>query len=70
MAMRDNFKCQAISFNFPVYYSFAFPIKDSFLISYTDSTGIQKKTYVKLFKPALDTVKTYRSAPFRQTDHT
>jgi hypothetical protein len=53
----DNFKCQAISFNFPVYYSFAYPIKDSFFIRYTDSTGTQKETYVKLFKPALDTAK-------------
>jgi hypothetical protein len=53
----DNFKCQAISFNFPVYYSFAYPIKDSFLISYTDSTGMEKETYVKLFKPDLDTAK-------------
>ncbi|HEY6977915.1 MAG TPA: hypothetical protein VH396_16565, partial [Chitinophagaceae bacterium] len=53
----DNFKCQAISFNFPVYYSFAYPIKDSFLIHYTNSAGTQKETYVKLFKPALDTAK-------------
>jgi hypothetical protein len=53
----NNFKNQAISFNFPVYYSFAYPLKDSFFILYTDSTGIQKETYVKLYKPALDTVK-------------
>jgi hypothetical protein len=53
----NNFKCQAISFNFPVYYSFAYSIKDSFLVGYIDSTGMQKVTYAKLFKPALDTVK-------------
>src|SRR5262249_44328277 len=53
----DNFKCQAISFNFPVYYSFAYPIKDSFFIQYTDSAGMQKESYAKLFKPALDTPK-------------
>ncbi len=53
----DNFKRQAISFNFPVYYSFAYPLKDSFSVHYIDSTGIQKETYVKLYKPALDTAK-------------
>ncbi|HXL58856.1 MAG TPA: S41 family peptidase [Chitinophagaceae bacterium] len=52
-----NFKNQAISFNFPVYYSFAYPLKDSFFIRYTDSTGVQKETYVKLFKPSSDTAK-------------
>ncbi|MBG9375298.1 peptidase S41 [Panacibacter sp. DH6] len=50
----DNFKSQAISFNFPLYYSFAFPLKDSFAITYVDS-GIQQSAYVKLNKPVIDT---------------
>src|SRR5690348_2958005 len=62
----DNFKNQAISFNFPLYYSFAFPVKDSFLINYTDSTGIQKTTYIKLYKPSVDTSKPLELRGFRQ----
>ena len=52
----NNFKSQAISFNFPLYYSFAFPLKDSFAITYVDS-GIQQSAYVKLNKPIIDTSK-------------
>jgi hypothetical protein len=65
----DNFKNQAISFNFPLYYSFAFPIKDSFLIRYTDSAGIQRTTYLKLYKPALDTARTIELQGFRRPKH-
>jgi len=53
----NNFKNQAISFNFPLYYSFAFPLKDSFLIRYIDASGTQKEKYVSLNKPATDTSK-------------
>ncbi|CAN5681482.1 S41 family peptidase [soil metagenome] len=52
----DNFKSQALSFNFPLYYSFAFALKDSFAIRYLDS-GIEKQTYVQLNKPFADTGK-------------
>ena len=52
----NNFKSQAISFNFPLYYSFAFPLKDSFAISYLDS-GEQKQIYVRINKPIIDTSK-------------
>jgi len=52
----NNFKSQAVSFNFPLYYSFAFPLKDSFAIRYLDS-GIEKQTYVQLNKPFIDTSK-------------
>ena len=65
----DNFKNQAISFNFPLYYRFAFPIKDSFLINYTDSTGTQKTTYVKLYKPSVDTSRPLELRGFRQPTH-
>lgn len=65
----DNFKNQAISFNFPLYYSFAFPVKDSFLINYTDSTGMQKTTYVKLYKPSVDTSKPLEFRGFREPTH-
>lgn len=50
----NNFKSQALSFNFPLYYSFAFPLNDSFAIRYLDS-GIEKQTYVQLNKPFVDT---------------
>jgi hypothetical protein len=65
----DNFKNQAISFNFPLYYSFAYPVKDSFLIKYTDSTGIQKTTYVKMYKPSVDTSKSLELRGFREPTH-
>src|SRR4051812_1657404 len=65
----DNFKNQAISFNFPLYYSLAFPVKDSFLINYTDSTGIQKTTYIKLYKPSVDTAKIAELQGFRRATH-
>lgn len=52
----NNFKSQAVSFNFPLYYSFAFPLKDSFAINYIDS-GIEKQMYVQLNKPVIDTGK-------------
>lgn len=47
----NNFKNQAVSFNFPLYYSFAFPLKDSFLIDFTDSAGTKGEAWVKLYKP-------------------
>lgn len=54
----DNFKNQAVTFNFPLYYSFAFPLKDSFRVDFVDSSGTQKETYAKLYKPQLpDTIK-------------
>lgn len=52
----NNFKSQAVSFNFPLYYSFAFPLKDSFAIRYLDA-GTEKQTYVQLNKPFVDTGK-------------
>lgn len=53
----NNFKSQAISFNFPVYYGLAFGLKDSFSIRYIDSAGIEKQTYVRLYKPEPDTLR-------------
>ncbi|MEP7318682.1 MAG: S41 family peptidase [Panacibacter sp.] len=53
----DNFKNQVISFNFPLYYSYAFPIKDSFAISYIDSVGNTQQLFVKAYKPVKDTTK-------------
>ncbi|MEP6844491.1 MAG: S41 family peptidase [Panacibacter sp.] len=57
----DNFKSQAISFNFPLYYSFAFPLKDSFAIRYLDS-GKEMQTYVQINRPVVDTGKIKKSA--------
>jgi hypothetical protein len=65
----DNFKNQAISFNFPLYYSLAFPVKDSFLINYTDTTGAQKTTYIKLYKPSVDTARVVDLQGFREATH-
>lgn len=56
----DNFKNQAVSFNFPLYYSFAFPLKDSFEIQYLDSTGLSQTRYVKLYRPLKDTTQQQR----------
>ncbi|WP_158638371.1 S41 family peptidase [Panacibacter ginsenosidivorans] len=56
----DNFKSQAVSFNFPLYYSFAFPLKDSFFVRYIDS-GIEKQTYVQLNKPFIDISKSKKT---------
>jgi len=53
----NNFKSQAVSVNFPLYYSFAFPLKDSFSIRYIDTLGNEKQTYVQLNKPVKDTSK-------------
>jgi hypothetical protein len=65
----DNFKNQVVSFNFPLYYSFAFPVKDSFLINYTDSTGIQQTKYLKLYKPSVDTTRPLELQGFREPTH-
>lgn len=51
----NNFKSQAVSANFPLFYSFAFPLKDSFSICYIDTLGNEKQTYVQLNKPVKDT---------------
>ncbi|HNP21172.1 MAG TPA: S41 family peptidase [Panacibacter sp.] len=53
----NNFKNQAVSFNFPQYYAYAFPVKDSMLVGYTDSAGINKTAYVKIYRPVKDTGK-------------
>lgn len=53
----DNFKNQVCSFSFPLYYSLAFPLKDSFAITYIDSTGSQQQTYIKLYRTVKDTTK-------------
>jgi hypothetical protein len=62
----DNFKSQAVSFNFPQYYSYAFPLKDSFAIRYIDSSGTEKQTYVQLNKPVADTGKQRKKTPAMQ----
>ncbi len=61
----NNFRSQALSFNFPQYYSYAFPLKDSFAIGYIDSSGIEKQTYVQLNKPVVDTGKRSKSLSTR-----
>jgi C-terminal processing protease CtpA/Prc len=53
----NNFKSQAVSANFPLYYSFAFPLKDSFSIHYIDTSGNEKQTYVLLNKSVKNTSK-------------
>lgn len=53
----DNFKNQVISFNFPLYYSFAFLIKDSFAVTFIDSLGNQQSAFIKAYKPLPDTTK-------------
>lgn len=53
----DNFKDQAVSFNFPLYYSLAFPLKDSFYVRYIDKSGRERETFVPLNKPIADTSK-------------
>lgn len=50
----DNFKNQALSFNFPLYYSFAFPVKDSFDIGYKDSLGLERSVRVPVYDPVKD----------------
>jgi Peptidase family S41 len=59
----NNFKSQALSFNFPLYYGYAFALKDSFAIRYIDSSGIEKQTYVQLNKPVVDTGKQIKKVP-------
>lgn len=56
----DNFKNQALSFNFPLYYSFAFPVKDSFDIRFIDSTGIEKNMLIPAYDPRKDSSETKR----------
>lgn len=64
----NNFKSQAVSFNFPQYYSYAFPLKDSFAVRYIDSSGTEKQTYVQINKPAVDTGKQRKRLP-REEQH-
>ncbi len=59
----DNFKNQVISFNFPLYYSFAFPLKDSFAVNYIDTLGNSKSAFIKIFRPVKDTSKQKRPTP-------
>ncbi|NNV55925.1 S41 family peptidase [Limnovirga soli] len=59
----DNFKNQVISGNFPLYYGFAYPIKDSFLIEFRDAQGLPVKTYVQLFVPVTDTTGPRQNSP-------
>ncbi len=53
----DNFKNQVISFNFPLYYGFAFPMKDSFAVGYVDSSGMPQASFVKLYRPRVDSAQ-------------
>jgi hypothetical protein len=65
----NNFKSQAVSVNFPLYYSFAFPLKDSFSIRYIDTLGNEKQTYVQLNKPVKDTSKEKKKQEEDFQDH-
>lgn len=63
----NNFKNQALSFNFPLYYSFAFPVKDSFDIGYIDTTGIEQTTSIPAYDPRKDSSEAKkRKAEFDQ----
>lgn len=59
----DNFKDQVSSFNFSNYYTNAFPLKDSIAINFIDSAGNTQSTFIKPFKPIVDTVKNKKSIP-------
>jgi len=50
----DNFKNQALSFNFPLYYSFAFAVKDFFDIRFKDSLGLEQMVRIPAYDPAKD----------------
>lgn len=64
----NNFKNQAVSANFPLYYSLAFPLKDSFAVAYIDSAGINQSAYVHLLKPVVDT-SSHRPVAKPETPH-
>lgn len=53
----NNFKCQAISFNFGAYYRNAFGIDSQYAIKYLDSAGFEQIHITKNFVSKPDTAK-------------
>jgi hypothetical protein len=53
----DNFKYQLISVYFPLFYNLSFGLRDSNVIRYIDTLGVQKTGVIKNFMPAKDTSK-------------
>ncbi len=51
----DNFKYQAISFNFPAYYSNTFGVDSQYIVRYLDNNGFEKTHAIKNFRPLPDT---------------
>ena len=62
----DNFKYQLVSIYFPLFYNLALGIKDSNIITYKDSTGIEKTAVIRNFRPFRDTSRghTAGNVPF------
>ncbi len=55
--LANNLKYQLISFNFPAYYRNTFGLDSQYVISYIDTTGLQKQTVIKNYDPIKDTIK-------------
>lgn len=53
----DNFKYQAISFNFPAHYQNAFGLDSQYVVAYIDAAGIQKSHITKNFVPVQDSTR-------------
>ena len=55
----DNFKDQAVSFNFPAYYRMAFGSHHSYTIGYLDDAGSPKTVVIPEYDPAKDTLNNF-----------
>jgi len=53
----DNFKYQLVSIYFPLFYNITFGLKDSNVITYTDTAGVERTGVIKNFEPVKDTSK-------------
>jgi len=53
----NNFKYQAISFNFPAYYRNAFGSDSLYAVTYVDTTGLLKERTLKAFFPKPDSTE-------------
>ncbi len=58
-----NFKYRMLSNNFPLYYSFAFPVGDFFTIGYLDSIGQPHTIIIPAYKPIKDTTQPGKGKP-------
>jgi len=58
----NNFRYQIVSIYFPMFYQMIVGLKDSNVISYIDSRGMEKTAVLKNYNPAADTLKTHPNA--------